>query len=246
MTQFKCMICGRVDELDKSINDPRYGLVCENCHKEVDDRPVKFPHSENTCVCCGEVIPEGRQVCAICETKNAGEAIAQGIIDGINDPCHYTVPPLNIGKKKDSPELFVRSLDEVPYISHEQLKKLADEHNKIGESYVVSPKELEDALAFNKKKDAPIDIHKIIDDAMEKRDRTVSIYIGEAGVSVNVYPVDHDKCQWIFCRVPDGNGGFKGSFTCSNCGYALADIRDKGSYCGGCGELMHGIKREES
>ena len=24
---------------------------------------------ENRCVCCGEVIPEGRQVCAKCETE---------------------------------------------------------------------------------------------------------------------------------------------------------------------------------
>nr|DAJ74837.1 MAG TPA: zinc binding protein [Caudoviricetes sp.] len=24
---------------------------------------------ENTCICCGAVIPEGRQVCPICERK---------------------------------------------------------------------------------------------------------------------------------------------------------------------------------
>lgn len=27
---------------------------------------------EDRCVCCGEVIPEGRQVCLNCEQKNAG------------------------------------------------------------------------------------------------------------------------------------------------------------------------------
>ncbi len=145
-----------------------------------------IPPSENTCVCCGEVIPEGRQVCAVCETKNTGEAIARGMIDGINSPCPYTIPPLNVGKKKDT----------------------------------------------------PVDIHKIIDDAMEKRDRTVSIFISAENnaVSVNVYPVDHDKVYWIDdCRTLYPY--------CSNCGYKQKS-REPATYCGGCGELMHGVKEK--
>ena len=30
-------------------------------------------HNENTCVCCGSPIPEGRQVCPECERRVYGE-----------------------------------------------------------------------------------------------------------------------------------------------------------------------------
>ena len=33
------------------------------------------------------------------------------------------------------------------------------------------------------------DIHKFIDECMNKKDRYVSIYFGESGVSVSVYPI---------------------------------------------------------
>lgn len=36
-------------------------------------------------------------------------------------------------------------------------------------------------------------IHRIIDNAMEKRDRSVFIYFGEAGVSVNIYPYSEEE-----------------------------------------------------
>ena len=29
--------------------------------------------SDNTCVICGDIIPEGRQVCPVCEMKNAAK-----------------------------------------------------------------------------------------------------------------------------------------------------------------------------
>lgn len=32
---------------------------------------------DNTCVMCGDIIPEGRQVCPICEMKNAAAARAE-------------------------------------------------------------------------------------------------------------------------------------------------------------------------
>lgn len=82
MTMFTCDRCGKVDELDKALvyitDDGKQTYICEGC-----DSKAGFP-SENTCVCCGEVIPEGRQVCAICETKNTGEAIARGMLEGID------------------------------------------------------------------------------------------------------------------------------------------------------------------
>lgn len=165
MTQFKCMICGKVDELDKAIHDSKIGLICEEC-----DRKTSYT-SEDICVCCGEVIPKGRQVCPRCNNK-------------------------------------VNKLD----------------MDKIMEKNVVTPHT-----------DIPVDIHKIIDDAMEKRDRTVSIYIGEAGVSVSVYPVDHDKVQWI--ETKDG-------MICSNCGNRESTW-DCPTYCSRCGELMHGVRKEK-
>lgn len=27
----------------------------------------------NTCICCGEIIPEGRMVCPVCEAENDAE-----------------------------------------------------------------------------------------------------------------------------------------------------------------------------
>lgn len=37
--------------------------------------------------------------------------------------------------------------------------------------------------------DLNFDIHKFIDECMNKKDRYVTIYIGENGVSVSVYPL---------------------------------------------------------
>ena len=33
--------------------------------------------NNNLCVCCGDIIPEGRQVCPVCEMKNAAAARAE-------------------------------------------------------------------------------------------------------------------------------------------------------------------------
>jgi len=43
------------------------------------------------------------------------------------------------------------------------------------------------------KPDNAIDIHKIIDEAMEKKDRSVTIFIGVQGTTVNVYPYQETK-----------------------------------------------------
>lgn len=197
MTQFKCEVCGKVDELDKAVRrlgNP--GFVCEECDrrfgnismKTIEEMIDNLPPSDNTCVCCGEVIPEGRQVCLDCER--------------IEHPL---------------------------YLEH-----LAKTHTKVA-----------DLGEWNvDKKDPHVDIHKIIDDAMEKRDRTVSIYIGEAGVSVTVSPADQDKVMWIhkadntydetYCRT---------WFQCSNCGH---DNNHTTPYCPVCGEFMHGVKEVET
>lgn len=48
--------------------------------------------SEDTCICCGEVIPEGRQVCFLCEHGKLieyGETLRKGFDEGIkNDKCN--------------------------------------------------------------------------------------------------------------------------------------------------------------
>lgn len=222
MTQFKCEFCGNIYELDKMVTVPintsdettvGRAHICEECHKAhfttmslvecawcgeyVDESDLKEVYDgdegrdvkvcknctrdllvhENTCVCCGEVIPEGRQVCLQCdlETRYGSEPTIEN-----------RDAPVDTGTLKH-----------------------------------------------------PFDIHKIIDDAMEKRDRTVSIYIGEAGVSVSVYPVDHDKVQWIYRE--DDCCLFR--FECSNCG---ADYEFETTYCPSCGELMHGVRKEEN
>lgn len=36
-------------------------------------------------------------------------------------------------------------------------------------------------------------IHRIIEHAMEKRDRSVSIFFGKEGVSLNVYPYSEEE-----------------------------------------------------
>ena len=78
-----------------------------------------------------------------------------------------------------------------------------------------------------------IDIHKLIDDAMEKKDRNVNIYISEHGTSIYVNPIrDEDEPHWIVC-------GTSGSVKCSCCG----NIEKYNSlFCPRCGEQMHGVK----
>lgn len=81
-----------------------------------------------------------------------------------------------------------------------------------------------------------IDVHKLIDEAMEKKDRHVSIVIFNNSTTVNVYPMDAGA-KWI----PSVDGSPM-RFTCSNCGH----ITDRpNTYCGFCGELLHGVKEGE-
>lgn len=206
MTTFKCAICGREDDLDMAVHSCDFGLICQPCDKTLDD----IPPSGNTCVCCGEVIPEGLQVCTTCLDKvfkpipklkidwgarelkesGIGDAIARGFAEGIENP----------------------RTDERIYVDDIDFSSI----NKI------------------------LSIHKIIDDAMEKRDRTVSIFISAENnaVSVNVYPVEQDKVKWIYRE----DSQYCYNFECSNCGMTS---EFQTTYCPSCGEQTHGVRRVE-
>lgn len=34
---------------------------------------------DNRCICCGEIIPEGRQVCPVCEKVKVGNKLGRGV-----------------------------------------------------------------------------------------------------------------------------------------------------------------------
>lgn len=81
--------------------------------------------------------------------------------------------------------------------------------------------------------ESPIDIHKLIDDAMEKKDRCLNIFITNVATSVYVYPCDDTEPKWT--EVTAG-------YVCSECGqFSGWDY----PYCPTCGEKMHGVKEKE-
>ena len=82
-----------------------------------------------------------------------------------------------------------------------------------------------------------VDIHKIIDDAMEKGDRSVYILIHSVGMSVTINPYVEEKCQWV--RYDNDM-----HMTCSNCKFKVGTAYDS-TYCPNCGEFMHGVRREK-
>ena len=74
-----------------------------------------------------------------------------------------------------------------------------------------------------------VDIHKIIDDAMEKKDRAVIIYISAYGVNVNVSPYSDEPLRWI--RIVDNIRPFE----CPSCG---TNNSRPTAYCPECGEKL--------
>lgn len=86
--------------------------------------------------------------------------------------------------------------------------------------------------------DTNIDISKLIDDAMEKKDRTVNIFISNIGTSIYVNPIVDDDPRWIK-RTRDLNSDPKifvpPVFKCSAC---FAETEYPTSYCPHCGEKM--------
>lgn len=74
-----------------------------------------------------------------------------------------------------------------------------------------------------------IDIHKIIDDAIEKKDRSVTIFITGENMSICVNPLD-EPARWI------KTAGATGLISkCSNCGTRHSI---ESQYCPDCGEKL--------
>lgn len=89
-----------------------------------------------------------------------------------------------------------------------------------------------------------VDINKIIDDAMEKKDRMVHIFMMGATVSVDVQPLEKYDPRWIMRERP---GSSKYSialreFECSEC----HTWHDKATpYCPDCGEKLRMPVKED-
>ena len=85
------------------------------------------------------------------------------------------------------------------------------------------------------------DVHKIIDDAMEKKDRDVSIFIGKDLIHVTVTPLENTKPMWI--EEESVTFSHRSRYHCSECG----GFNDYPSpFCPVCGEklAMPGLKKE--
>lgn len=74
-----------------------------------------------------------------------------------------------------------------------------------------------------------VDIHKIIDDAIAKKDRSVSIFITESGVSTHIEPLS-EPAKWEH----DYSCSFR-TFKCPECGYVSVN---QSAYCPECGEKL--------
>ena len=83
-----------------------------------------------------------------------------------------------------------------------------------------------------KNNDVTIDICKVIDEAMEKKDRSVTILISPNGTSISIYPYSEEKPHWISVIDSDGKTKF---YRCSECGKS-SHIPDR--YCRHCGEAL--------
>lgn len=77
------------------------------------------------------------------------------------------------------------------------------------------------------------DIHKIIDDAMEKRDRTVTIFITDSTTSISVSPLESGRPAWIY---HEGIPGIQfNKYSCPECGNRNTYPTP---YCPTCGEAL--------
>lgn len=87
-----------------------------------------------------------------------------------------------------------------------------------------------------------VDIHKIIDDAMEKKDRSVTIFINKDATTVSVYPYEDKAREWIPYR--DKDRVIIG-WVCPECGLCEKHLSQ---YCPSCGEKLkrpnHGYLEE--
>jgi predicted amidophosphoribosyltransferase len=75
-----------------------------------------------------------------------------------------------------------------------------------------------------------VDIHKIIDDAMEKKDRSVTIFITKDTTSVSVYPYEDKPREWV---LRTGNAVYP--WVCPECGDTF---KESSRHCPSCGEEL--------
>lgn len=68
---WKCSACGGL------VTDfETYYRYCPYCSAKMDLRDSQT--NENTCTACGEIIPEGRQVCRACEDAATTKSVERG------------------------------------------------------------------------------------------------------------------------------------------------------------------------
>lgn len=93
-----------------------------------------------------------------------------------------------------------------------------------------------------------LDIHQVIDDAIAKKDRRVSIFITDAATSIHVEPFENDgRRDWItvYCDIATDSAGhtFKTpiGYDCPECGHR---VNKKTLYCPMCGEALKGEQND--
>lgn len=79
-----------------------------------------------------------------------------------------------------------------------------------------------------------LDLHKLIDEAMEKKDREVSIFIMKDNMSVYVRPVSSNDPRWIVHEKCSGRK-ITWEYECSECHVYSDKLM---CYCGYCGEKL--------
>lgn len=94
---------------------------------------------------------------------------------------------------------------------------------------------------------AKVNVHKIIDAAIERRDKGISIVVMENGdMSVNVYPIHFERPvgRMVYYVEGDGRGAH---YRCSVCGQWEWDpLADRYDYCHFCGAaLQHDEEYED-
>lgn len=78
-----------------------------------------------------------------------------------------------------------------------------------------------------------VDIHKIIDDVMATKDRSVCILITGENMSVSVTPLGADKPRWTYTTPHEKNESV--ALVCSECGVPSSR---QTPYCPWCGEKL--------
>lgn len=84
--------------------------------------------------------------------------------------------------------------------------------------------------------DKKVNIHKLIDEAMERKDKKVHIFISELGTNINIEPYEPEKDPgWIVCEEAKDECITWYKYMCPTCGHI---IRNFTPYCPICGEQL--------